>query len=73
MANCDKRQARKKKKRKKGKMGKKDNKGAVRDLVESGAVRDMGWEEKGLWRWAEYLVKSWKKKQIGMRLVELQE
>ncbi len=31
-------------------MGKKDNKGAVRDLVESGAVRDMGWEKKDVWR-----------------------
>jgi hypothetical protein len=27
-------------------MGKEKNKSAVRDLVESGAVRDMGWEEK---------------------------
>jgi hypothetical protein len=54
-------------------MGKKDIKGAVRDLVESGAVRDMGWEEKDVWRRAEDLVKSWNKRQRGMRVVEVQE
>ncbi len=54
-------------------MGKEESKGAVRDLVESGAVRDMGWEEKEVWRRAEDLVKSWKKKQRGMRVVEVQE
>jgi hypothetical protein len=54
-------------------MGKKDNKGAVRDLVESGAVRDMGWEEKEVWRRAEDLIKSCKKKQRDMRVVEVQE
>ncbi len=54
-------------------MGKEENKGAVRDLVESGAVKDMGWEEKEVWWRAEDLVKSWKKKQRGMRVVEVQE
>jgi hypothetical protein len=39
----------------------KENKSAVRDLVESGAVRDMGWDVKEVWRQAEDLVKSWKK------------
>ncbi len=36
----------------------KENKSTVRDLVESGAVRDMGWDEKEVWRRAEDLVKS---------------
>jgi hypothetical protein len=39
-------------------VGKEENRGTVRDLVESGAVRDMGWEEEGVWRRAENLVKS---------------
>ncbi len=52
--------------KKKRKMGKEENKGAVRDLVESGAVRDMGWRRAG------DLVKSWNKKQRGMRVVEVQ-
>ena len=38
------------KKKEKAKTGKNNNKGAVRDLVESGAVKDMGWEEKEVWR-----------------------
>jgi hypothetical protein len=54
-------------------MGKEENKGVVRDLVESRAVRDMGWEEKEVWRRAEDMVKSWKKKQRGMRVVAVQE
>ncbi len=55
MADCDKRLPGNQKKRK---MGKKKNEGAVRDLVESRTVRDMGWEEKEVWKWAEDLVKS---------------
>jgi hypothetical protein len=51
----------------------KEDKSAVRDLVESGTVRDMGWNEKEVWRWAEDLLKSWKEKQRGMRVVEVQE
>jgi hypothetical protein len=54
-------------------MGKKENKSEVRNLVESGAVRDMGWDEKEVWRRAKDLVKSWKKEQRGMRVVEVQE
>ncbi len=54
-------------------MGKKENKGAVRDLVESGAVSDMGWDEKEVWSRAEDLVKSWKKKQKDMRVVVVEE
>ncbi len=54
-------------------MGKKENKSEVRNWVESGAVRDMGWDEKEVWRRAEDLVKSWKKKQRGVRVVEVQE
>ncbi len=57
----------------KAKIRKKDNKGAVKDHVESEAVGDMGWEEKEVWRKSEDLVKSWKKKQRGMRLVEVKE
>jgi hypothetical protein len=33
----------------------------------------MGWEEKEVWRRAEDLVKSWKKRQRGMRVVEVHE
>jgi hypothetical protein len=54
-------------------MGKEENKSAVRDLVETGAVKDMGWEEKEVWRRVEDLVKSWKKRQRGMRVVDVQE
>ncbi len=57
----------------KRKMGKEENKGAVRHPIESGAVRDMGCEDKEVLRRAEDLVKSWKKKQRGMRVVEVQE
>ncbi len=43
-------------------MGKKENKSAVKDLLESGAVRDMGWKENKVWWQAEDLDKSKKKK-----------
>jgi hypothetical protein len=46
MADSDNRHLRK---QKKAKMGK-ENKIAMRDLVESGAVMDMGWDEKEVWR-----------------------
>ncbi len=42
MADCDKRLAENKKKRK---LWREENKGAERDMVQSGAVRDMGWED----------------------------
>ncbi len=61
------------KEKEKAKMGKNNNKGAVRDRVESGAVKDLGWEEKEVWRRTEDLVKSWMKKQRGMRVVNVQE
>ncbi len=51
----------------------KENKSTVRDLVESGAVRDIGWEKREIWRRAVDLVKSWIKKLSGMRMVEVQE
>jgi hypothetical protein len=52
---------------------KKENKSEVRKLIESEAVRDMGWDENEVWRHAEDLVKSWKKKQRGMKVVDVQE
>jgi hypothetical protein len=70
MADCDKKLAGKQKKRI---MGKKDNKSTVIGLVESEAVRDMGWEEKEVWRQAEDLVMSLKNNKSDMRVVEVQE
>ncbi len=48
--------------KKKAKMGK-ENKRTVRNLIERGALTDMGCDEKEVERRAEDLVKSWKKKQ----------
>jgi hypothetical protein len=55
------------------KMGKSSNKGAVRCLVESGLVKDMGSKENKFQRQSTDLVKSWTKKLCEIRVVDVQE